>query len=147
MKWRAKRGCARGRMKVQPGNGTRVTTRRDKAGPRKGKRKAASSALSCCQTEGGSKTFWDAKESDRDLACGWNPCVACESLSKIETRMRPLRTRERHWCGIRTGREALLRFQHLHSLRMEQLSARPSMTSSTPIAPEERCGTDGKWMK
>lgn len=134
-------------MKEEPGSGTRVTTRREKTGPRKGKRKAASSALSYCQTERGGKPFWDAEEVDRHLARGWNPRVPCEPLRKIETIMRTLRTRERNWWGNRTGREALRHFQHLHSLGMEQLSAHPSMTSSTPITPEEWSGTDDEWME
>src|SRR6266487_192654 len=61
--------------------------------PRKRDFTAVKTALGCCQTECDGKTFWDAEQPNRHLACGRDTRIACEPLGPVETRMCTLGTR------------------------------------------------------
>jgi len=91
--------------------------------------------------------FWDAEEADRHLTRGRCSQIACESLGKVETIMRPLRTGPQERRRSRVNREALLFFLYLHLLGTQQVLTRPPMTSPTPIAPEQRLGPDDEGMQ
>ncbi len=113
--------------------------------PRRRKPKAAEAMLSRDQAERGGKGFWDAEQLDGDLAICRGTRIASQSLLKVETIMRALRTGKRRRRGIRAHGESLL-YLHLEVLAAQR-QARTSMVPTTPVPPEERFRPDDEWMQ
>ena len=113
--------------------------------PRRKNPKAAETMLSRDQTERGGKAFWDAEQFDPHPARCWGTRIASQSLLKVETVMRALRTRKRRRRGVRAHGESLL---HLHlEVLAAQRQAGPSMVPTTPVPPEQRFRPDDEWMQ
>ena len=95
------------------------------------------------QTEKGCESFWDAEQLDGDLASCRGTRIASQSLLKVETIMRALRTGKRRRRGIRAHGESRLSL-HLEVLAAQR-QARTSMVPTTPVPPEERFKLDDEW--
>ncbi len=67
------------------------------------------------QTEKGCESFWDAEQLDGDLASCRGTRIASQSLLKVETIMRALRTGKRRRRGVLAHGESLLR-RHFEAL-------------------------------
>ncbi len=109
-------------------------------------RNGCRTTLSRRQTERDGKSFWDAEEFDRQRTRYRGARIASGSLLPVETIMRPLRTgqgrRRDRWAGRTAGFHL-----HLHPLVRQQVDARPSMVTTTPIPPEYRSRADDQWME
>ncbi len=117
-----------------------------RACPRRGNPTAVETVRSRRQIERGGKAFWDAEQSDRHPARGWDSRVAREPLLKVETIMRALCTRQGRRRENWAGREPLL-YLHLYMLLPEQMHARPSMVPTVPVSPEQGRRPDDEGMR
>jgi hypothetical protein len=104
-------------MEIQPAKAAHKSPRGEASLSEKKALAAVRTTLSRRQTERGGKAFWNAEQMDRHQARCGEAYVACEPLWKVETIMRPLRTRQRNWCECRLT-SFLARLYHIKCPRL-----------------------------
>src|SRR6266566_1254777 len=99
--------------------------------PRRRNPTAVKTVLSRRQTERDGKAFWDAEQSDRDLASRWSTRIASEPLCPREARVRSLRAGQDHvrfvWRSCGGRRQA-----HLDALVPHELHTGAPVLSPAP---------------
>src|SRR6266849_8032398 len=93
-----------GRSEEQAGKEARRLHSEKQTCPRRGNPTAVKPVLNRSPPERGGKAFWDAEQSDRHLARGWDSRVASEPLCPREASVGTLRAGKDHVrCAWRRG--------------------------------------------